>query len=106
MDANRPRPDEDFPDWRVEYISGSDWRITVILFIVDHTVKEPTVKFVSEEPHLQYVSIYSKLGACCVSNGTFLFMQNFEVRGKCIGQQSYGCQQFYLARSEAKSRIV
>ncbi len=47
---------ENFPNWQVEYTSGTTWRVTIIKFIVDHTVMEPTVKFISEDPYLQYVS--------------------------------------------------
>lgn len=52
---------ENFPNWRVEYLSGSDWRVTIFRFIIDHTVKEPVVKFISEDPHLTYVSIKSPI---------------------------------------------
>ncbi|XP_064396823.1 uncharacterized protein LOC135343748 [Halichondria panicea] len=83
MDTTRPSAGETFPNWHVQYISGSFWRVTIIKFIVDHTVKEPTIKFISEEPHLQY---------------------NFEVRGKCIGQDSYDCQQYYESRNKVKKQ--
>ncbi|XP_064396852.1 uncharacterized protein LOC135343774 [Halichondria panicea] len=68
---------EEFPNWQVQYTFGTTWRVTIFNFIVDHTVKEPTVKFVSEEPGLQY---------------------NFEVRGKCIGQDTFDCQKYYSSR--------
>ncbi len=49
-------PQEEFPNWQIQYTFGTTWRIAIFNFIVDHTVKEPTVKFVSENPGLQYVS--------------------------------------------------
>ncbi|XP_064396825.1 uncharacterized protein LOC135343750 [Halichondria panicea] len=75
---------ENFPNWQVEYTSGTTWRVTIIKFIVDHTVMEPTVKFISEDPYLQY---------------------NFEVRGKCIGQERFDCEDYYRSRKSNKHLI-
>ena len=57
MDDWPAQPVENFPNWQVEYTFGTTWRIAVFKFIVDHTVMEPTVKFISEDPYLQYVSV-------------------------------------------------
>ncbi len=56
--SDRLQPQENFPNWQVEYTFGIDWRITIFNFTIDHTVEEPTVKFISEDPELQYVSSY------------------------------------------------
>ena len=32
-------------------------RIAVFQFIIDDTVEEPTIEFISEDPYLQYVRI-------------------------------------------------
>ena len=53
-----PAPDsgEDWPNWQVEFTFGSTWRISIFKFIVDHKVEKPVVKFISEDPVVQYVS--------------------------------------------------
>ncbi|XP_064396824.1 uncharacterized protein LOC135343749 [Halichondria panicea] len=81
--SDRLQPQENFPNWQVEYTFGIDWRITIFNFTIDHTVEEPTVKFISEDPELQY---------------------NFEVRGKCIGQESFDCKQYYESRNKLKDK--
>ena len=57
-------------NWRILYPDGTSWRITQFNFIVDSTVETTTIKFVNESPYEQY---------------------NFEVRGKCLGQQHSAC---------------
>ena len=42
--------------WEVQYTFGDNWRVSIFKFIIDPTVEEPTVKFISENPSLQYVS--------------------------------------------------
>ena len=66
MKEDRPRTDaEDFPDWSIEYTDEPTWRVSIFKFIVDHKVKEPKVKFVSEDPHMQYVSTVGFLLSTC-----------------------------------------
>eukprot|EP01087_Luapelamoeba_hula_P004049 TRINITY_DN14009_c0_g1_i1.p2 TRINITY_DN14009_c0_g1~~TRINITY_DN14009_c0_g1_i1.p2 ORF type:complete len:204 (-),score=30.63 TRINITY_DN14009_c0_g1_i1:31-642(-) len=55
--------------FRITYTNGYQWRLTVFTFIVDENIHEPTIKFINENPYEQY---------------------NFEVRGKCIGNPSWG----------------
>ena len=50
---------EDFFNWEVQYTFGDYWRISIFKFVVDDKVEKPTVKFISEKPMLQYVSVRS-----------------------------------------------
>ena len=43
--------------WEVQYTFGDDWRIAIFKFVVDDKVEKPKVKFVSEHPRMQYVSL-------------------------------------------------
>ncbi|XP_019857460.1 PREDICTED: uncharacterized protein LOC109585778 [Amphimedon queenslandica] len=51
--------------WKIQYLWGTDWRMTEFTFLVDKNRDIPTVTFTGEDPYLQY---------------------NFFVTGKCIGQ--------------------
>ena len=95
-----PGPDsnEDWPNWQVEFTFGSTWRISIFKFIVDHKVETPTVTFISEQPVVQYVSGIDMSAVIYFESMNFV-LQNFEVRGKCIGQESFDCQKYYKSRS-------
>ena len=47
---------EDYPNWDVQYLDGTSFRISMFKFIVDHNIKKPKVSFINEDPPLQYVS--------------------------------------------------
>lgn len=71
-------------------------RITIFHFVVEDTQEKPTVTFMGEQPNLQYVSgrvhcIHSM--ELINPSLSFVFLQNFLVTGKCIGQPNYvGCK--------------
>ena len=47
--------------WEVQYTFGADWRISIFKFKIDKKLEKPIVKFVGEQPMLQYVSVYSRM---------------------------------------------
>lgn len=73
-------------------------RISMFDFVVDKTVNEPNVTFVSENPFLQYVRSPNILSVIVTNIGCINFWQNFKVTGKCIGQDSEECREVYKER--------
>jgi hypothetical protein len=51
--------------WKIQYLWGTQWRLTEFTFIVDPNRSTPSITYTGEDPYLQY---------------------NFFVTGKCIGQ--------------------
>lgn len=71
--------------------------------MIDNKIEEPVIEFISEDPYLQYVSI---IATCYDLNNAYygvlyydaVHVQNFRVTGKCIGQFSSECTQYYAEK--------
>lgn len=96
-------------------ISLSHCRITIFHFVVEDTHEKPTVTFMGEQPNLQYVSgrvqcIHSmeliNSYIIYIPSLSFVFLQNFLVTGKCIGQPNYvGCKYWVLLTHATKGSL-
>jgi len=48
--------------WSILFFNGNDWRMTNVTFIVNTSIQEPEITFISEYPYLQYDILIT--GAC------------------------------------------